>query len=162
MLDHDDLLAIFALQAINNEINKNGAEIIYYDEDIINELGERYLPIFKQGWAPETLLSQMYLAHCAYKLDLVKKLDGFRKGYEGSQDYDLALRAVEVTEKIAYIPLILYHWRAVSGSTAKKYDNKNYAHISAGKAVNDAIKRRGLNAKVIQGATPTSFRVKYL
>ena len=153
LLDHDDLLDRFALLENARTLNANPqAKILYSDEDKINQKGRRYEPFFKPDWSPELLLSQMYSGHLGvYRRDLIEEIGGFREGYEGSQDFDLMLRASELTDKIAHIPHVLYHWQTVEGSTAGDPKAKEYAYVSGQKALQDAANRRGLNA--------TSYRI---
>jgi len=92
---------------------------------------------------------------------LIDSIGGFRKGYEGSQDYDLFLRVTEKTDTIEHIPDILYSWRKIPGSTASNYDHKGYANKTSIKALEDTIRRRNLNATVENGLFPGSFKVKY-
>lgn len=161
-LDHDDQLSKYTLLAISDLLSKKPeTDIVYYDEDKLNNNGFRIHPHFKPAWSPDTLLSTMYLAHSTYRTSLIRKLGGMRLGYEGSQDYDLALRATELTDNIERIPMILYHWRQVPGSTALTYETKDYASDSSKRAVKDAIKRRGLKATVQPGLTAPSSNISY-
>ncbi len=150
LLDHDDLLDRFALFENARLINeKPKAEIIYSDEDKINQQGLRYEPFMKPDWSPELLLLQMYTGHLSvYKKELIDKVGGFRQGYEGSQDYDLMLRASKRTQEIHHIPKVLYHWRTIEGSTAADPSAKEYAYVAGQKALQDAMDRRGLPARV--------------
>ncbi|MEK4513005.1 glycosyltransferase family 2 protein [Paenibacillus sp. FSL K6-2524] len=150
LLDHDDELAIDALYENVLLLNTNrDADVIYSDEDKISIEGERFSPFFKPDWAPDLLMSQMYICHLTlYRKALVDQLGGFRTGYEGSQDFDLMLRASELTNKIYHIPKVLYHWRSIPNSTATNTKSKDYTHVAGIKALEDAIERRGGNAFV--------------
>jgi len=151
LLDHDDELRPHALFEIVKVINANpDAKLIYSDEDKIDEFGDRYDPYFKPDWNPELLLGQNYISHLGvYKTSLVRKLNGFRKGFEGSQDWDLVLRFTEQISNdfIIHIPHVLYHWRAVSGSTAMNITQKNYLLNSSLKVVQDSMYRRKVNSE---------------
>lgn len=122
LLDSDDELSEHALFWVAHEINRYpNVDLIYSDEDKISEEGIRFNPYFKPDWNPALMLSQNTFSHLGvYRYSLVKKVGGFREGFEGSQDHDLVLRCSEETtpERIRHIPRILYHWRAISGSTA--------------------------------------------
>lgn len=147
-LDQDDVLEKTALAEFALSVHgESNVDILYSDDDKLDELGKFTAPQFKPDWSPILLLSYMYMSHLfAVRRQLFKKLGGFRIGYEGSQDYDFALRASEVARKVIHIPKILYHWRVLQGSTAASIDNKP-ASINAGiKAVQDACDRRGINA----------------
>lgn len=138
LLDHDDELPMHALYMVAFAINEDpNLDLIYSDEDQINENNYRYSPYFKPDLNPDLLTSQNMICHLAvYRTELVRTLGGFREGYEGAQDWDLALRMTEHTpsKRIKHLPYILYHWRAISGSTAMGHDEKSYAS-NAGKNV---------------------------
>ncbi len=150
LLDNDDALHIDALQEVVNCIWVNpSVDFIYTDEDKINEAGEHYETFLKPKWSPERFLAQNYCSHLSViRTSLINKVGRFRGGFDGSQDYDLFLRVTEQTKNIVHIPKILYHWRAVTGSTALAGDNKTYAFTSATKAVRQHLERRSIPAKV--------------
>ena len=108
-VDHDDLLAPFALFEIARAIIESPqADIFYSDEDRCTIEGKRHSPFFKPEWNPELLLSSMYLGHLtAYRRELVERVGRFRKQFELSQDYDLALRATERAKAIRHVPHVL-------------------------------------------------------
>ena len=89
------------------------SDVIYSDEDDIDEEGNRARPRFKPDWAPDLLLSSHYVSHLTvYRRSLLEEVGGFREGFDDHQDYDLVLRAMERTDKIRHIPKVLYHRRA--------------------------------------------------
>lgn len=150
LLDHDDELTIDALYENVKLLNNHPeADLIYSDEDKISPLGERHTPFFKPDWSPDLLLSHMYICHFSlYRKKIVDLLKGFRKGFEGSQDYDLALRFTERTEHIHHIPKVLYHWRSIPESTSSQSGSKNYTHFAGKKALEEALLRRNILGKV--------------
>ncbi len=166
LLDQDDLLADDALAwtAIETAAHPD-AQLIYSDEDKINSQGARFDPFFKPDWNPELFLGQNYLNHLGvYRTELLRELGGFRDGYAGSQDYDLALRFSEKlpSDQIRHIPRILYHWRAVSGSLAAAIDAKPSAKEGARRAIAEHLRRRGISARVEACAeNPERHRVLY-
>ena len=102
-----------------------------------------------------------YVCHLGvYRRRLLQEVGGFRAGFEGSQDYDLVLRFTEKTPRVAHVPKVLYHWRIIAGSAAGSMDAKPYAHVSAEKALNEALRRRGAGGDVKMEA-PGRFRVEY-
>ena len=131
LLDHDDVLREHALYLVVNEINNHPhSDIIYSDEDHIDESGKRYEPYFKPDWNPDLFCSQNMITHfCVFRSELVHQVGGFRIGYEGAQDWDLTMRINEIIppKNIRHIPFVLYHWRAIEGSTALTLSSKNYA-----------------------------------
>ena len=162
-LDHDDVLAPFAMFELVRVLNKvPDAEFLFSDRDIMDCAGKRMYPFFKPGWSPDFFLSQNYLCHIAVvKKDLLDQIGWFRSEFDGSQDYDLFLRATETAKKIIYIPKILYHWRTVEGSSAIDSDAKPYAYDAAIRALNAALDRRGLKAKVVHGRSRGFYKVNF-
>ena len=163
LLDHDDLLAPFALFEVVKALNNDKTlDFIYSDRDMISPEGFRYNHFFKPDWSPDYLLSQNYLCHLnIIRKKLVDKIKGFRKKYDGAQDYDLFLRVTELTDKIMHIPKILYHWRASKNSAAVSLDNKPYAETATIKVLQEAVRRRGWNGKAVQGLTRGLYRIKF-
>ncbi|MBL4576438.1 MAG: glycosyltransferase, partial [Opitutaceae bacterium] len=147
LLDHDDELTEDALAEVAFLINESPkADIIYSDEDKVDTEDHYFEPYFKPDWNPDLFLAQNMISHLGvFRTSLVRKTGGFKVGYEGSQDWDLALRISEKTsnERIKHIPKILYHWRAIKGSTAYAPEEKNYTTQSAFKALNDHFRRKG-------------------
>jgi|GEM_PF-1637774 len=144
-LDHDDELAPHALFCVAHEIATHPtAEAIYSDEDKIDEIGQRFAPHFKPDWNPDLLTSQNYFCHLTvYKTSTLRAVGGLRLGFEGSQDWDLALRITEriKSEQIIHIPRVLYHWRAIEGSTAADLSAKQYTNNAARKALEEHFTR---------------------
>lgn len=148
LLDHDDELTPDALYEIAALIGRHPeTDMIYTDEDKIDTQGRRHSPFFKPDWSPDTFLSLMYTCHLGvYRTALVRKIGGFREGFEGSQDYDLVLRLTERTDRIRHIPRVLYHWRSIPASSASSFDSKGYAQDAGLRAVREALERRGEDA----------------
>jgi glycosyltransferase involved in cell wall biosynthesis len=170
LMDHDDILAPEALFEVVKAITDNPtARLIYSDEDKIDSRGNRSDPYFKPDWNRDLFLSHNLISHLGvYYKPIIDKIQGFRVGYEGSQDYDLALRFIDHIKdsEIYHISKILYHWRIHPESTASAKEAKPYA-IEAGKlALDDYIKRMRVNANCscnknggyrIQYALPSSL-----
>lgn len=150
LMDHDDILREDALYEMAKAVNINGgADLIYSDEDKIDEWGLHSDPHFKPDWCPDNLLSRNYLGHvCAFKTAQIRDVGAWRVGYEGSQDYDLVLRYTEIYDKVVHIPEVLYHWRIHSESAALSEAVKPYAYRAAQSALTEAMTRRGMEATV--------------
>ncbi|MCX2780159.1 glycosyltransferase family 2 protein [Microbulbifer thermotolerans] len=165
LLDHDDTLAPHALQRVCAEIGKNpDAQLIYSDEDKIDVAGERFDPHFKPNWNPDLLLSQNYICHLTVlRRELVNQVGGFRVGTEGSQDHDLLLRCMPYLDarNVVHIPEILYHWRAIEGSTAQSSSSKDYAAEAGLRAVGDYLQAAWSGATVEPGTAPNTYRVRW-
>lgn len=156
LLDHDDELAEEALYHVAAEINKYpSANLIYSDEDKIDARGGRFYPWFKPDWSPELFYSLNMLTHlCVFRTRTLRKIGGFREGFEGSQDYDLALRFIEQISpaSIRHIPRILYHWRSIPGSVAFDASEKSYAADRARIALNEHLGRSDISARCEPGS----------
>jgi GT2 family glycosyltransferase len=166
LLDHDDVLPRHALAAVVHELNRHSdADILYSDEDRLDQSGRRYAPYFKPDWSPELFCGQNLISHLGvYRTALVRQVGGFREGFEGSQDYDMALRIVERTEpsRIRHIPHILYHWRAIPGSAALGVEQKSYAHGAARRAVQEHFSRTAVQATCESApGVPYHQRIRY-
>ena len=161
LVDNDDVLAKDALYEVVKVLNENKKiDFIYSDEDKINLDGKRCDPHFKPDFSIDTLYSHNYICHFSViRTKIVKSIGGFRKGYEGAQDYDLFLRVVEKTREIYHIPKILYHWRMIKGSTSMEVNNKGYASINGKKALEDALKRNNIEGSVENYYT--AYIIKY-
>ncbi len=152
LLDQDDELPPHALAAVACEIQEHPqARVIYSDEDKIDLAGARSDPHFKTDWDPELFHGQNFINHLGvYETALLRELGGFREGYEGSQDYDLAARCFDriAPAQIRHIPRILYHWRSAPGSVAARPSAKPYAREAARRALRDHLQRRGIAGRV--------------
>lgn len=166
LLDHDDELHPQAIASITEALRLHPEwQMIYSDEDKIDAEGTRHEPYFKPDWDPDLLCGQNCVSHLGvYARTLLNSLGGFRVGLEGSQDWDLALRCSERLQasQIGHIPKVLYHWRAIEGSTAQGVEQKLYAHDAGRRAVAEHLARRGIVADVcdIDGMRG-AFRVRH-
>lgn len=164
-LDNDDELTSDALYEIVRLINQDSElNFIYSDEDKIDKNGRLFNPFFKPNWSPDLLLSCGYTNHFSvYRREIVDMIGRFRTNFEPSQDYDMLLRFIDVIDErtIGHISKILYHWRQISGSTAKDPYAKNGLVIEMAKsALKDALDRRNIRATVLDGKWPGSYRIK--
>ena len=162
LLDHDDRLKPNALAEVVRNLEFNDfPEILYSDEEIIDEKGVVQGTVFKPGWSEFLHLSKNYTTHLSvYKSTLIDKIRGWRVGMEGAQDHDFMLRAVEAAElPICHVPISLYQWRAHAASTAQDGDTKPYAATAGMKAVQEACERRGFKAQVDFEAKYFQYRI---
>lgn len=160
-LDHDDILEPDALYQMMLKIEQ-GFELIYSDEDKVNEgLDYYFSPYYKPDYNFNLLLSNNYICHfTVMKKSLILKAGLLRPEYDGAQDYDLLLRAIEYTGKIGHIPRILYHWRAGNNSTSDNPFNKKYAFDAGKRAIEDYLKRNyHKGVKVSETDDPGYYRL---
>lgn len=166
LLDHDDELHPAALATVVEAWRHHPQwQFVYTDEDKIDADGQRYDPYFKPDWNPDLLRGQNCVSHLGvYARALVNAVGGFREGLEGSQDWDLTLRCSErlTAEQIGHVPAVLYHWRAIAGSTAQGVGEKNYAHDAGRRALRGHLERTGVAAEVLDiDGMLGAFRVRY-
>ncbi|WP_449359786.1 glycosyltransferase family 2 protein [Alishewanella longhuensis] len=166
LMDHDDELAEDALFYMVQAINKHPeAQVLFSDEDKIDQHGKRFDPHFKPDWNRDLFFSQNYVSHLGvYKASLLRKINGFRLGVEGSQDQDLLLRCLlHITDdQIIHVPKVLYHWRALEGSTALAASEKSYTSDAGIKALVDYFNLAGLpKVEVTSAFVSNTYRVTY-
>ncbi|MCI5115918.1 MAG: glycosyltransferase [Candidatus Electrothrix sp. AW1] len=148
-LDHDDELTLDALYRVVEAINRVDPDVLYSDEELINRQEVLYTRFYKPDYNPELLLCHNYITHFfVTKKSLFRQVGGLLTEYNGAQDYDLALKITEQTKKIHHIRCSLYRWRATKTSTSINHEQKEYAAAAGLKAVQNAVKRRGIQAEV--------------
>ena len=150
LFDHDDMLTPDALYEIVKAINDYDYDVLYTDEDKISENSHDYKkPVFKPDYSPELLCANNYITHFfVAKKSIVDRLEGFRKEYDGSQDYDFIFRCVELAKKVGHVSKVLYHWRMHGGSVAGNPTSKMYAYDAGKKAIQSHYERVGIQANV--------------
>ncbi len=163
-LDHDDELAEHALYLVAVELGAHPtAEVVYTDEDKLDDHGNRIDPYFKPDWNPDLFLAQNLVTHlCVCRTARVREVGGFRVGYEGAQDWDLVMRITERigADDVRHIPHVCYHWRAVSGSTALAIGEKRYATAAQQRTLSTHFARRRESVDVLSVAG-ICWRVRY-
>jgi|SRR5271166_2070628 len=160
-LDHDDLLSPFALHYIVEELQDPNVELVYSDEDIIDEKAVRNQPNFKPDWSPDLLDCCMYINHFMVILRTrLVAVGGFRSACDGSQDYDLVLRLTDRSSPVRHVSKVLYHWRRHAGSSLGSASAKPYTHGAGKLALQEAVARRGLAAAVEDGPQANTYQVR--
>jgi|WetSurMetagenome_2_1015567.scaffolds.fasta_scaffold20491_3 O-antigen biosynthesis protein len=162
-LDHDDELSPMALYEFARMLNEDPSiDILYSDEDKIDTAGKRFEPMFKPEWSPDNLRCCNYINHLlAVRRDLAQRVGCFRMEFEGAQDYDFLLRAVENAKKIRHTDKVLYHWRSHSGSIASNAWCKGYAHENGKNALQKHCMRLKEDAIVQNGKDPFRYIIRY-
>lgn len=162
LLDQDDLLPCYALHTVVDCLNTHPeTRLIYTDEDKLDAEGNRYGAYHKPDWNPELILGQNMFSHLGvFERHLMQEAGGFRQGYEGSQDYDLLLRCLRIAghRAVRHIPHVLYHWRALPGSTARSMSAKSYASDAAQRALQDYLEASGYPGEMQSGPFPGGYR----
>lgn len=157
LMDHDDVLPPHALYEVAVALNKDSQlDIIYSDQDEIDESRRRHSPYFKTDWNIELLLGHNLVSHLGiFRRSLVERVGGFREGFEGSQDYDLALRCADESspDRIRHIPAVLYHWRRDYGAPSFSERKLTACSDAAQRAIREHLHRRNEKGEV--GPHPT-------
>ena len=148
-LDQDDLVAPRACEVVCELLAADvEIDVLYSDEDKIDENGRRYDRFRKPDWSPERLRHQNYLSHLTViRRELIDLVGGLRPEFDGSQDFDLVLRCTERARKIVHVPEVLYHWRSIASSTASNPSAKPDAHHAAVIAVQEHLNRVGIDGQ---------------
>lgn len=164
LLDHDDRLAPEALWEVVARLQLHpDADWIYSDNDKISPDGDRWYYHFKPDWSPDLFSCTNYALHfSAVRRELAIALGGFRKEFEGSQDYDLYLRVSEKARRIEHVSRILYSWRESPSSVARDLGNKPYAFEAGRRALAAALARRGQSGTVEDSSSAWigNFRIR--
>lgn len=164
LMDHDDILPEHALYEVALEIIAHPeARVIYSDEDKLDAKGVRFGPYFKPDFDPDLLLGENFISHLGvYRRDVMQRLGGLREGFEGAQDYDLALRATAglKPEQVRHIPAILYHWRVSAEQESFSQSSLERCAEAARRAIRDYLAQSGLSGDVTPApAVPRFNRV---
>jgi O-antigen biosynthesis protein len=161
-LDHDDLLAPEAITAVGARLAVDpDVDVLYTDNDKV-AASVRFSPSLKPGWSPELLRACMYTLHFSvYRRKLIQEVGGWRSDFDGAQDHDLMLRVSERTDRIVHLPQTLYSWRAHAGSAALGDQAKPEAYDRGLEAVQEHLRRAGVEATAEALPIAGRFRVAY-
>lgn len=164
LLDHDDLLAPNALYEIADYLEKHPyVDCVYTDEDkVTTDLEEHFQPHLKPDFNLDLLRSNNYICHFfVVRAEIVEKVGGFRREFDGAQDYDFIFRCVEASREVGHVPEILYHWRTHQASTADNPASKMYAFEAGKRAIEAHLKRTGTEGMVSHTKDFGFYQVKY-
>jgi GT2 family glycosyltransferase len=131
---------------------QDGADVVYSDEDRIDDRGVPSDPWFKPDWSPETLLTRDYVGRiCAIRREVLERAGGVRDVFESAAWYEALLRVSELTDRVDHVAQVLCH-RYV-GNTVRETDLTL--------AVEVALRRRGETATliVVDGGVDARFGV---
>ena len=105
----------------------------------------------------------------AIRRELMQKL-GFRREFDGAQDYDLVLRAVselgipkapDAEAAICHVPKVLYHWRCHASSTAQNPRSKEYAYEAGRRALQEHANQCSIPARACHMKHVGFYRLRY-
>jgi GT2 family glycosyltransferase len=142
-IDHDDALAPHAVAIVARVIAQNPKARFFYTDELIADARLRGVDVFDKPAFDDVLLSGVnYINHLSlYPRDLFEAVGGFREGFDGSQDYDLLLRALARIgrDEVRHIPYPAYVWRRDGASYSVKFIEK--ATANARRALCEAYAR---------------------
>ena len=164
LLDHDDLLAPQALFRIAEALTADPqADAVYTDEDkVTTDLSEHFQPHFKPDFNLDLLRSNNYITHFfVVRTRLAREAGGFRREFDGAQDYDFIFRCTEEAKKVLHVPEVLYHWRTHKASTADNPASKMYAFEAGKRAIEAHLARCGQEGTVSLRKDLGFYRVEY-
>ena len=161
-LDQFGELGADAFYRIVKRLNRSPLDdLFYWDEDKFDPEGRRSEPFFKPDWSPDLLLSMNYLGECSViRRALAEQLGGLHRGFGPSQNYDLALRAVEQTDRIVHLPEVLYHRRNESVSLPQVAGETSERDLQNTRAIGEALRRRGEHGRV-DTISPGLYAARY-
>lgn len=134
------------------------ADLIYSDEDCLDDQGRRCAPIFKPDWSPDLLLSCMYMGRLmAFSRSAWQRAGGFMAAPDGGAGYDLALRITEGTVSVRHVPRVLFHGRRPAQSTRELRE----VHEQGRLLVQRALQRRGLEGQIENGPALSTYQVRW-
>lgn len=160
LVDHDDELLPDALELFATAIEADDRlDYLYSDEAIIDPEGALLGDFVKPDFSPVRLLGQMYTGHLAvFRRSLLTEIGGFRDGFDGSQDYDLVLRATERARAVGHIPKGVYRWRTLPTSVSHS-DNNEHVFDAARRALTEHLDRTATLAEVVQTDSTGRYRL---
>lgn len=163
LLDHDDLLSPDALFEVARMVARTEASFIYSDEALFERDPKNPTAAhFKPDWSPQYFLNVNYITHLvAIRKDIIGKIGGFRKEFDGAQDYDLFLRVVEETGPPVHIRKVLYYWRQHAASTSTGVEAKPYVTEAGIKALEEHLARENIRGEVREGKFPSTYKIDY-
>ena len=148
-VDHDDMVVPFGFQQMLWYMKYHGVSWAYSDELQITYKGIPCGFMHKPDFSLQLLRSVMYINHLQLiSRDLFHIAGGYREGFEGSQDHDLALRLSERTSPI-HVDVIAYLWRRGAISQSVIHGQITDASIQASRrAIEEHFARLALTAQV--------------
>lgn len=141
-LDHDDILVNTAIEDVLEVFSENDYDVLYSDEQIVDEDGNILNRFYKPDFSIDLLYSQNYICHfLVIKREIVDLVGSFNSKFDGAQDYDYILRVIEKTKKVGHISKILYSWLSTEESTSTNSDAKPYAQEAGLNALDSHLKK---------------------
>lgn len=147
LMDHDDVITEDALYYLVKAVNDDLlADSVYSDEDKMDmEGGKLFEPHFKPDFNIDYLRCCNYICHMFMtRTSIAREVGGFRKEFDGAQDFDFIFRCTEKSRHVAHVPRVIYHWRCHVNSTAAVPESKMYAYNAGVASIAGHFERTGI------------------
>ena len=163
LLDHDDILAPFAVSRIARALAQAPQCRFLYTDELIADAKLNPVEFFlKPAWDPVLLSGVNYVNHLAlYRRRRLADIGGLREGFQGSQDYDLVLRytAALSAEEILHLPYPAYVWRHHGASYSTVF--LETATESARRALAERYRSGDASPTVGPALSPNLYRIRF-
>lgn len=161
--DHDDVIEPNLLFEYTKAVNRyKDIDLLYCDEDKLMPDGTYAQPFFKPDFNLDLLRNNNYICHLlTIRKSLLDSLPPNTREFDGAQDHNLTLQAIEKARRVHHVPLILYHWRLSETSTAANAESKPYATKAGIRSVQAHLDRMGIKARVSRSRRPFTYRIQY-
>jgi len=148
-VDHDDVVVSQGFSQMLRCLQYHRAPWVYSDEIQVDANGFLIRRMYKPDYSPQLLRSLMYINHLQlFSQELFRKVGGYREGFEGSQDHDLALRMSEAVEPV-HAETIAYHWRILEETQSRSGEQMAVHSVdSARRAIQEHFDRQHRTATV--------------
>jgi GT2 family glycosyltransferase len=148
-VDHDDMVVASGFEQMLRYQNYYGIGWAYSDELQISHKGIPINFMYKPEFCLQLLRSLMYINHLQLiPSPLFESVGGYREGFEGSQDHDLALRLSEEITPV-HVDALAYLWRRGNASMSVNHGRVGDSSIEAShRALEEHFERLGITAQV--------------
>ncbi len=138
-------------EAVRAVQSARDTDLVYTDEDRLDEHGARGEPFLKPDWSPELLLATMYTGGLSVlRRERVEELGGPHAELGHAVEYDLQLRLAEQRASVVHVQRVLFTAVGPLPSSPRFAD-----------AIAAALARRGLRGTVSPLPRPAAYRVRY-
>jgi len=168
-MDHDDVIHPDALALFVRTLDREpDGDLFYTDEAVMYKQGLVFRHMRKCRVSIDLMLACNAVLHfCIVRRTVFEVTALLRSEYDGAQDHDFVLRAMEKGLHFVHIPQILYAWRIHDESTSNDIRSKPgklrelpKAYVNGKRLIRDYLARNGIAADVTDDAFPW-YRVKY-
>jgi len=159
LLKAHTLLTSECLREISIALDRSASQslkgqIIYFDEDEIDDQFQRMQPRFKPGFNPDFLTSFNYIGDTiVVEKSCGNNLNWFDTELESDSIYDILLRSVDAKYTFLHIPKVLAHNFKAPFKSASTVPN-GY------RALKQHLVRNGIQGDILPGLTESTFRLK--